>query len=346
MIKKLLTGLAVFTAVVSFAQSGRTAKDSNISGTVNSISSSSDAKVAALSCDTVYNFNLGAPTTTLTLYTASTGTACTTGGYVVGNNCYGMTQFANYTAGPQYSALTSPSVTACFVFFYKNPTTGAGTKGVGTNTIGLRIYNGSMTTGPTPTAAPVALGATSAPISSVLATFSSTNNVGQYKFNFATPVSVTTGGYFSSVVLPTTIGDTAVIWQQKSATSTAAWETDAPGPWGDMKADWGGTINFQLCVFPVMGCSGFTGIKENELASFFNIVPNPSNGEFTLVAQLSGLTFDYNVTNSIGQVVLAKKSVNGGSVTDINLSSMPAGLYFVNVVSGNNTITKKLVITK
>jgi hypothetical protein len=348
MIKKLLTCVAVFATVSFFAQTGRTAKDSNVKPLIGTqFISTTNAKTAAISCDTIFNFNLSATSTSLTLYTATAGTACPTGGYVTGNNCYGMTQFANYTAGSQYSSLATPSVSGCFVMFYKNPTTGTGTKGVGTNTIGLRIYNGSMTTGPTPTAAPVVLGSTSAPISSVLATFSSTTNIGTYQFSFPTPVAVTPGaGYFTSVVLPTTLGDTAVIWIQKSATSTAAWETDAPGPWGDMKTDWGGTINFQLCVFPIMGCSGTVGIKENELQSLFNVVPNPSSGVVSLVASLTDLSFDYTVTNSIGQVVSSKKNVKGGSITEINMLDVPAGLYFVNVTAADKTITKKLIINK
>jgi hypothetical protein len=349
MIKKLLTCSAMLVAAFSFAQNGRTVNNQvDVKPSVGTVFNpfNANAKTAALSCDTIFNFNLSSSSTSLTLYTATAGTACPTGGYVTGNNCYGMTEFGNYTAGSQYSALLSPSVTGCFVMFYKNPTTGTGTKGVSTNTIGLKIYNGSLTTGPTPTAAPVAIGATSAPIGSVLATFSSTTNIGTYLFTFPTPVSVTTGGYFSSVVLPTTLGDTAVIWIQKNATSTAAWETDASNIWGDMKTDWGGTINFQLCVFPIMGCSGTVGIKENELQSLFNVVPNPSSGVVSLVASLTDLSFDYTVTNAIGQVVSSKKNVKGGSITEINMLDVPAGLYFVNVTAADKTITKKLIINK
>jgi hypothetical protein len=348
MIKKLLTGLALCSTVFGFAQNGKSIKRSISEVYANEFTTSlMSAKTSStsLNCDTVYNFPVFAPTTTLTLYTAATSTACTTGGYVVGNNCYGAAEMANFIAGSSYSAATSPSVTGCFVFFYKSPTTGNGTKGVGTNTVGLNIYNGSMATGPTPTIAPIVIGSTSAPMSSITAVFSATSSIGVFKFNFAAPVPVTAAGYFASVVLPTNVGDTAAIFQQKNAASTAAWEKISTF-WGDQKTDWGGTINFQICVFPITGCSSVTtGLKANELHSFFNLVPNPASGVVSLVSTLSNLDFEYTVTNSLGQQLISKK-ISGASVNEINLNDFNAGVYFVNITSGSTTITKKLVVSK
>lgn len=344
MIKKLLFSFAVAASLGLTAQNSKSINKELSVGQISDLKGAISAKTAATYCDTLYNFNVFAPTTTLTLYTATAGTACPTGGYVSGNNCYGMAEFATYFTGGSYSALTSPSVSAVWMVFYKNPTNGNGTKGVATNTVGIKLYNGTMAGGPTGTASP--LGSTSATIGGLTSSFSSTSSIGIYQFNFATPVSVTAGGFFSSFVLPTVTGDTAVIFQQKSATTTSSWEYDPIFGWGDMKADWGGTINFELSAFPIMGCSSITGLNEKELSNFFKVVPNPSNGVFTLVSTLSNLNYDISVVNMLGQEIMSKKNIAGAAVNDINLSNFNNGVYFVNISTGGNTITKKLVLNK
>lgn len=340
MIKKLLTGIAVFSAVLSFSQNGRSVKDEGVKVTFNGFNDAYNAKTAALYCDTLYNFNLSSPTTTMTIYTLNTNTACTTGGYLVGNNCYGDAQKAAFFAGSQYSALTSPSVTGCFVFFWKSTTSTRGTKGVATNTMGLNIYSGSLAGGPTG----ASLGTSMATMGSITSVFSSTSSLGSYYFNYATPVSVTGSGFFTSAVLPKVLGDTAVIFQQFSAATSSGWEMDNTSTWYDMNANWG--LKCELCMFPVMGCSSVTGLNEKELSNFFKVVPNPSNGVFSLVSLLSNLSYDISVVNMLGQEIMSKKNINGAAVNDINLSNYNNGVYFVNITSGNNTITKKLVLNK
>jgi hypothetical protein len=346
MIKNLLFSLGLAASLGLTAQNAKSIDKELSNGQIQNLNYSLSAKTAATYCDTIYNFPVFAPTTTLTLYTATTNTSCPTGGYVTGNNCYGMTEFANYYTGGSYSSLTSPSVSAVWMIFYKNPTTGNGTKGVATNTVGLNIYNGTMATGPTPTIAPIPLGSTSATMGAITAAFSATSTIGIYQFDFATPVSVTAGGFFSSLVLPKVTGDTAVLFMQKSATTTSAWEGDNTGYWGDMKADWGGTINFELGMFPIMGCASVTGMNDKELSNFFKVVPNPSNGVFTLLSTLSNLSYDISVVNMLGQELLSKKNINGAAVNEINLSNYNNGVYFVNITSGNHSITKKLVLNK
>lgn len=349
MIKKLLSGVAVFAAAFSFAQSGKQVVDIGVRETLSSNTGYAKTSALPLQCDTLYNFNAFAPTTTITIYTIP-GSACSPsstipgyGGYVAGNNCYGDAAKATYYAGSTYSALNSPSVTGCFVVMYKNPTTGRGTTGAPTNTMGINIYNGTMAGGPSPT---TAIGGTSATMGQVLTAFTATSTIGVIPFAFTTPVAISGSGFFTSVELPTVLGDTAVIYQMFQATTTSGWEKDATGSWWEMKTNWGGTINFELAIWPILGCSSVTGLTENELSNFFQVVPNPSNGVFTLVSTLSNLSYDVNVTNSLGQVIISKKGINGAAVNELNLTEYNSGVYFVNITSGNNTITKKLILNK
>ncbi len=348
MIKKLLSGVAVFAAAFSFAQSGKQVVDIGVRETLSSNTGYAKTSSMPLQCDTLYNFNAFAPTTTITIYTIP-GSACSPsstipgyGGFVAGNNCYGDAAKAAYYAGSSYSALTSPSVTGCFVVMYKNPTTGRGTKGAPTNTMGINIYNGTMAGGPTPT---TAIGGASATMGQVLTAFSSTSSIGVVPFAFTTPVAVTAGGFFASVELPKILGDTAVIYQMYQATTTSGWEKDNTGAWFDMKTNWGGTINFELGIWPILGC-GPTSISEQELGNFFKVVPNPSNGVFTLLSLLSNVNYDINVTNALGQVIMSKKGINGAAANDINLTEYNNGVYFVNITSDNKTVTKKLILNK
>lgn len=343
MIKKLLSGVAVFAAAFSFAQSGKQFVDIGVRETLSSNTGYAKTSAMPLQCDTLYNFNAFAPTTTITIYSLNTTTACTTGGYVAGNNCYGDAAKATYYAGSTYSALNSPSVTGCFVVMYKNPTTGRGTKGAPTNTMGINIYNGTMAGGPSPT---TAIGGASATMGQVLTAFSSTSSIGLVPFAFTTPVAISGSGFFASVELPKITGDTVVIYQMYQATTTSGWERDNAGAWFEMKANWGGTLNFEMAIWPILGCSSITGLTENELSNFFQVVPNPSNGVFTLVSTLSNLSYDVIVTNSLGQVIMTKKGINGAAVNELNLTEYNNGVYFVNITSGNNTITKKLILNK
>lgn len=300
----------------------------------------SAAKTTSVSCDTIYNFNLGAPSTTISVFSVGTSTTCTSGGYVVGNNCYGDLEKATYFTATSYSAMVTPSVTGCFVFFFKTPS-GIGTKGVSSHSVSLKLYNGTLAGGPTTT-----ISTTSLPFSTINSAFSATTSLASVQFGFSPGLPLSGQGFFASVVLPANTGDTVAIYQQVSAASTSAWEMDYLNAWYDMKVNWGGTTNFQLCMFPVIGCSEFAGINEKELSTYFNLVPNPSNGLFSLVSQLSGTVFDLRVTDALGRVVYAEKSRDGGSITEMDLRSCSAGVYAVTVTMGNKSFSKKLVLDK
>jgi len=88
------------------------------------------------------------------------------------------------------------------------------------------------------------------------------------------------------------------------------------------------------------------GISENTLNINAVITPNPTSGFFSL--KINGLIHDnisFNIYNQVGS------EVNTYSFTDhhdgaytFDISGLPSGLYFLNVRTSNENITKKILI--
>jgi hypothetical protein len=88
-----------------------------------------------------------------------------------------------------------------------------------------------------------------------------------------------------------------------------------------------------------------TGINDNLTLNIINIYPNPSNGKLTInsnqdIAQISV----YDIT---GKAVHNQEYTNKQNQTEIDLSALNNGIYFIAVQSANGEITKtKIVLAK
>lgn len=89
------------------------------------------------------------------------------------------------------------------------------------------------------------------------------------------------------------------------------------------------------------------GISENDLSSKFSVVPNPSNGNVTIYSgDVSFENSNVTVLDIAGKVVFNDDfsfGVNGSN--SINLDVVD-GIYFVNILAGNQLITKKISVKK
>ncbi|NVO02874.1 MAG: T9SS type A sorting domain-containing protein, partial [Bacteroidetes bacterium] len=86
-----------------------------------------------------------------------------------------------------------------------------------------------------------------------------------------------------------------------------------------------------------------TGIVENNVTNF-NVVPNPSNGEFYLtVSGISEIT-NINIYNMNGQIIYKEEIKTDFNNKLINLQSYPKGMYFIRLNSKNNSYTEKIII--
>jgi hypothetical protein len=79
----------------------------------------------------------------------------------------------------------------------------------------------------------------------------------------------------------------------------------------------------------------------NEETSGLQIYPNPANNILTIVSHTVGIE-NINIYNLNGQLVLNKKLNNNHNT--INVSSLEAGIYIIDILSENTSVKRKLVI--
>ena len=118
------------------------------------------------------------------------------------------------------------------------------------------------------------------------------------------------------------------------------------GQWARMDgALFGPRISLQSST----GCISTIGIKENKLNSLFYISPNPSTGIFNFKSDLSLLSksFNLSIVNILGESLLefTSEDVNQNGL-EINLSEYTNGVYFAKITYENESITKKLILTR
>nr|NQU91135.1 carboxypeptidase regulatory-like domain-containing protein [Bacteroidota bacterium] len=87
-------------------------------------------------------------------------------------------------------------------------------------------------------------------------------------------------------------------------------------------------------------CSTLVGVDENIAAENINVFPNPANNKVMISA--SEEITKIQLINYSGQLVLDQQII--GTNTELNLSELGSGIYFIKVFSQNNVITRKLVI--
>nr|MBA3900268.1 T9SS type A sorting domain-containing protein [Bacteroidota bacterium] len=85
------------------------------------------------------------------------------------------------------------------------------------------------------------------------------------------------------------------------------------------------------------------GIQNNASStSSLNIYPNPNNGRFYITADKAG---DYNLMNGLGQLV-QRIQLNNDNNFKAEVNEMAVGVYYLIGYEGNQTVHKKVVVTK
>ena len=104
-----------------------------------------------------------------------------------------------------------------------------------------------------------------------------------------------------------------------------------------------------IVVFPETDYVCASGIAPDlSLDKSITVFPNPNNGTFTISANLPAQQkVRMGVTNMLGQeIAVVHDGVLGQNSFQVDLSSQASGVYLLNIVSGNQTLTKRVVITK
>jgi len=91
-----------------------------------------------------------------------------------------------------------------------------------------------------------------------------------------------------------------------------------------------------------------TGINNNKtLGDYINLYPNPTTGEFVIDMNLPKQeNVLITITNAMGQVVQKVYSGQSSGSQAVDMSGAASGMYFVNITTNNETVTKKITIAK
>lgn len=103
-------------------------------------------------------------------------------------------------------------------------------------------------------------------------------------------------------------------------------------------ANYGSGTSHNFCVTTV-------GVDENDLATLVNVFPNPAEDHFSVVLGSSDLTIlSVNVVDVRGAIVMNMSTLQSTSQVDVDAASLSKGVYFVNIVTDQGVVTKKLAL--
>ena len=344
--KKLFTTLAICVALLAtYTASAGTPVYSQNTPSQTPHYSSSNLKALGLVCGPLSNLNFTTADTNAVLYSNSQG-------YLSGNSyiVYSSINVPTISIAEKFDAPTGATgryVSSADVFFgvvVINPNSAD-------SMLTVKAYIFDTTgTSPTNVYAPGSALDSSAPMT--LAAIAAATANGPTTFTFLHSTPLTSNGFFVTLSLTQTVGDTLAVYTNDGSVGDGnGWaELSAAGQsqWITYDSLTGGQIGvLGNWIFPtVCGDTGTTGIKPISNINNFNIYPNPSNGVFTASVHMSSASDVYmSITDMTGTKVY--ESTENAVVSmnkQINLSHLAAGVYIASVKTAEGTSVQRLVI--
>lgn len=99
--------------------------------------------------------------------------------------------------------------------------------------------------------------------------------------------------------------------------------------------------SFEFTELKVVADDTSLSVDDFSTKQFFNIYPNPTNGNATIQLNKTGIETNILVYDALGKVIFNQKNVRDDAVKVSNLKS---GMYFVLVDTGNQNFTSKLLV--
>ena len=119
--------------------------------------------------------------------------------------------------------------------------------------------------------------------------------------------------------------------------------TDGPGGTGG----WAGTAEVTASALSQFLCYETTGIAHviSEKANL-KVYPNPNSGQFYLLMEMSNnKAAAINIYDLKGQLIIAETVAGSGeTLLSIDLGEVPAGMYYVQLISKGAVVTEKVVV--
>ncbi|MEO0471620.1 MAG: T9SS type A sorting domain-containing protein [Bacteroidota bacterium] len=107
------------------------------------------------------------------------------------------------------------------------------------------------------------------------------------------------------------------------------------------------TLTLSIVFFAFLFCLGLPMLQANNQKHKeveFRVFPNPSEGKFTVEVDPKGnQQTEVSVVSLIGQRVFVQQLESPARI-DIDLQNHPKGVYFVQIQSETETLTRRLVI--
>ncbi|MEJ6712322.1 MAG: T9SS type A sorting domain-containing protein, partial [Flavobacteriales bacterium] len=91
-----------------------------------------------------------------------------------------------------------------------------------------------------------------------------------------------------------------------------------------------------------MALGDYVDLDENENNTLFSVVPNPSNGVFTVTTDKNDF-YTLDVINILGEVI-SSKTIEGAINETIDISNFDAGIYLVKVTTSTSHNVQRVVI--
>ena len=165
---------------------------------------------------------------------------------------------------------------------------------------------------------------------------------------FPTPVPVS-GDFYAGIQFDYTAGDTVALFSNIDGNTVpnTAWELWSDGtswyPFDDVDS-W--ELSISMAIIPIV-CDGSTAIQSVNYDKNVAIYPTIANDRLNVLISKSTQEANVQITDLSGRVVLSKKL---NTMTDhtqqLDLSSISAGTYMVNVSFENYSSSKKIIIQK
>ena len=115
----------------------------------------------------------------------------------------------------------------------------------------------------------------------------------------------------------------------------------------DATTGWAGTFNIDATTSGIFKFTGMVGIDQaGAVNKNVTVFPNPASDLLTVnLNGLNGKQLLINVYNVVGEKVSSEKMQTGSPVyfKYLDLSSLKAGIYFVEVTDGNSKFTNKFI---
>jgi len=89
----------------------------------------------------------------------------------------------------------------------------------------------------------------------------------------------------------------------------------------------------------------WSGIKNPGLISDFQLYPNPSSGKFYIVTDISDGSSTVQIFDSVGKQIRSYRT-SALRHTEVDISDVPSGIYFVRLINQNSSGIKKMAIKK